>query len=175
MCKLDDIIERCRKGDRRAGEQLYKMFSPRMFAVCLQYSSSREEAEDNLQDGFIKVLESIGQYAGKGSFEGWMKRIFVNTALEKYRRGRIEEPIEELPDVADEEEEEGWYPQNQMMRSQRTSTPLILAVSFKYKMKMPITGKPDVRSPSVVFLLYPTRNHLLATALPPSYPTTSDV
>ena len=87
---------------------MYKMFSPRMFAVCLQYSSSREEAEDNLQDGFIKVLESIGQYAGKGSFEGWMKRIFVNTALEKYRKNRPEQTVDELPDVADEEEEEGW-------------------------------------------------------------------
>ena len=105
--ELDDIIARCQKGDRRAGEQLYKMFSPKMFAICLQYSSSREDAEDNLQDGFIKVLESIGQYSGKGSFEGWMKRIFVNTALEKYRKNRPEQTVDELPDVADEEEDEG--------------------------------------------------------------------
>ena len=105
--ELDDIVARCQKGDRRAGEQLYKMFSPKMFAICLQYSSSREDAEDNLQDGFIKVLESIGQYSGKGSFEGWMKRIFVNTALEKYRKNRPEQTVDELPDVADEEEDEG--------------------------------------------------------------------
>ena len=82
MCNLDKIVDRCKKGDRKAGEQLYHMFSAKMFAVCIQYSKSREEAEDNLQDGFIKVLESIGQYKGKGSFEGWMKRIFINTALE---------------------------------------------------------------------------------------------
>lgn len=86
MCNLDKIVDRCKKGDRKAGEQLYHMFSAKMFAICIQYSKSREEAEDNLQDGFIKVLESIGQYKGKGSFEGWMKRIFINTALEKFRK-----------------------------------------------------------------------------------------
>ena len=86
MCNLDKIVDRCKKGDRKAGEQLYHMFSAKMFAVCIQYSKSREEAEDNLQDGFIKILESIRQYTGKGSFEGWMKRIFINTALEKYRK-----------------------------------------------------------------------------------------
>ena len=64
MCNLDKIVDRCKKGDRKAGEQLYHMFSAKMFAVCIQYSKSREEAEDNLQDGFIKVLESIGQYKG---------------------------------------------------------------------------------------------------------------
>ena len=103
---LEDIIAGCQKGDRRAGEELYKMFSPKMFAICLQYSSSREEAEDNLQDGFIKVLESIGQYSGKGSFEGWMKRIFINIALEKYRKNRFEQRVDEMPDVADESEED---------------------------------------------------------------------
>lgn len=103
MCNLDKIVDRCKKGDRKAGEQLYHMFSAKMFAVCIQYSKSREEAEDNLQDGFIKVLESIGQYKGKGSFEGWMKRIFINTALEKFRKNRSVQVVEEVPEVVDEE------------------------------------------------------------------------
>ena len=98
MCNLEKIVEKCRKGDRKAGEQLYHMFSAKMFAVCIQYSKSREEAEDNLQDGFIKVLESIDQYKGKGSFEGWMKRIFINTALEKFRKNRSVQVVEELPE-----------------------------------------------------------------------------
>lgn len=102
MCNLDKIVERCKKGDRKAGEQLYNLFSAKMFAICIQYSKSREEAEDNLQDGFIKILESIGQYTGKGSFEGWMKRIFINTALEKYRKNRSLQVVEEVPDVVDE-------------------------------------------------------------------------
>ena len=80
------------------------MFSAKMFAVCIQYSKSREEAEDNLQDGFIKVLESIGQYKSKGSFEGWMKRIFINTALEKFRKNRTVQVVEEVPEIADEDD-----------------------------------------------------------------------
>ena len=104
MCNLDKIVDRCKKGDRKAGEQLYHMFSAKMFAICIQYSKSREEAEDNLQDGFIKVLESIGQYKGKGSFEGWMKRIFINTALEKFRKNRSVQVVEEVPEVVDEDD-----------------------------------------------------------------------
>lgn len=103
MYNLDKIIAKCKKGDRKAGEELYRMFSPKMFAICIRYSKSREEAEDNLQDGFIKTLESIGQYSGKGSFEGWMKRIFVNTALEKYRKNSPLQLVEELPDTQEEE------------------------------------------------------------------------
>lgn len=104
MCNLDKIVERCKKGDRKAGEQLYNMFSAKMFAICIQYSKSCEEAEDNLQDGFIKILESIRQYTGKGSFEGWMKRIFINTALEKYRKNRSLQVVEEVPEVMDEDD-----------------------------------------------------------------------
>lgn len=72
-----------------------------MFAVCIQFSKDRMEAEDNLQEGFIKVFRSLGQYAGKGSFEGWMKRIFINTALEKFRKNRPLQLVEEFPDIED--------------------------------------------------------------------------
>jgi RNA polymerase sigma-70 factor (ECF subfamily) len=107
MCILDNIIAKCKNGDRIAGEQLYRMFAPKMFAICIRYSRTREEAEDNLQDGFIKVLESIRQYSGKGSFEGWMKRIFVNTALEKYRKNSLVQLMEDLPEQEEEEVDEG--------------------------------------------------------------------
>lgn len=101
MCKLDKIIEKCKKGNREAEEQLYKMFSAKMFAICIRYSKDRTEAEDNLQDGFIRIFESIGQYSGKGSIEGWMKRIVINTALEKYRKNRNLQLVEEFPDIED--------------------------------------------------------------------------
>lgn len=103
MCKLDQIIDKCRNGDHRAAEQLYRMFSAKMFAVCIQFSKDRTEAEDNLQDGFIKIFQSLHQYSGKGSFEGWMKRIFINTALEKFRKNRPLQLVEELPDIEDSE------------------------------------------------------------------------
>lgn len=77
-----------------------------MFALCIRFSRDRTEAEDNLQDGFIRVFDTIGQYAGKGSFEGWMKRIFINTALEKFRKNRSLQIVEEVPEQESPEEME---------------------------------------------------------------------
>ena len=61
------------------------LFSKRMFGLCLQYANNYDDASDILQDGFIKVFGKLDQYSGKGSFEGWMRRIMINTALERYR------------------------------------------------------------------------------------------
>lgn len=74
------------KGERTAQEKLYKQFSGKMFAVCLRYFPDRMEAEDVLQEGFIKVFTHLGQYSGSGSLEGWVRRVMVNTALEKLRK-----------------------------------------------------------------------------------------
>ncbi len=65
---------------------LYEMYAPKLFAVCLAYSPDRLDAEDTLHDGFMKIYSNINHYKNEGSFEGWMRRIIVNTALEKYRR-----------------------------------------------------------------------------------------
>ena len=85
MVRLDEIIEGCIHGKRQAQEDLYRMFASVMYGVCLRYSRNQDEAKDNLQDGFIKVFENIKQFRGLGSFEGWVRRIMVNTALQKYR------------------------------------------------------------------------------------------
>ena len=76
-------------------EELYRRFSPRMYAVCLRYASSSEEAEDILQEGFIKIFKKLASYRGEGSFEGWIRRIFVNTAIEHFRRRRYLQPVTE--------------------------------------------------------------------------------
>lgn len=99
MRDLDDILSECKKGNTGAAACLYNTFAARMFAVCLQYSRNKAEAEDNLQDGFIRVFTSLSQYRGKGSFEGWMRRIFINTALEKYRKDRCLQIVDTLPDM----------------------------------------------------------------------------
>ncbi len=101
MCKLDQIIDKCRQGDRKAAEKIYRMFSAKMFAICLRFSRDRAEAEDTLQDGFIKLFDSIGQYSGKGSFEGWMKKIFINLSLEKFRNKHQLQLVEEVPDIVE--------------------------------------------------------------------------
>ena len=81
-----DLIKGCLNGDRRMQEHLYQRFSPKMYAVCLRYAGKAEDAQDILQDGFVKIFKNLHMYRGDGSFEGWIRRIFVNTAIEHYRR-----------------------------------------------------------------------------------------
>ena len=82
---LDQLIQKCKKNDTKAQSELYKLFSGKLFALCLKYSRNHVEAEDNLQDAFMTIFNKMSQYEYKGSFEGWLKRITVNTALQRYR------------------------------------------------------------------------------------------
>ena len=84
-----ELIEACKNNDVRAQKLLYETFARKMMSVCLRYADNREMAEDFLQDGFIKVFSSIRSYSYEGSFEGWMRRIFVNTALEALRKRSV--------------------------------------------------------------------------------------
>jgi RNA polymerase sigma-70 factor (ECF subfamily) len=83
--EITEIIKGCLAGNRRDQELLYRRYSSRLYAVCLQYSCNDEEARDILQEGFIRIFQNLQHYKYEGSFEGWMRRIVVNTALEKYR------------------------------------------------------------------------------------------
>lgn len=85
MSDIKKIIKGCLAGDRRDQELLYRRHAAKLYAVCLQYSGNDEEARDILQEGFIKIFENLRNYKHEGSFEGWMRRIVVNTALEKFR------------------------------------------------------------------------------------------
>ena len=86
MTKTEDIIKGCIAGKNEAQEALYNKYSRKMFGLCLRYTKDYSAAEDVLQDGFIKVLTNISSFKGKGSFEGWIRRIMINTALERYRK-----------------------------------------------------------------------------------------
>jgi RNA polymerase sigma factor (sigma-70 family) len=90
-----DLIHGCMNGDRRMQEELYRRFSPRMYAVCLRYAGTAEEAQDILQEGFIKIFKKLSSFRGEGSFEGWIRRIFVNTAIEHFRRKKYLQPVTE--------------------------------------------------------------------------------
>ncbi|MEA3443836.1 MAG: sigma-70 family RNA polymerase sigma factor [Bacteroidota bacterium] len=81
MTELSEIIEACKRGEELARKMLYEQFSTRMRAVCFRYLSNNADTEDILQEGFITVFTKIGQFTGRGTFEGWMKRIFINTSL----------------------------------------------------------------------------------------------
>jgi RNA polymerase sigma factor (sigma-70 family) len=83
--QLNQLIPRCIKGERHSQGKLYELLAPGMFVTCLRYARSREEAEEILQEGFMKVFNNLQQYKFTGSFEGWVRRIMVNCALQKYR------------------------------------------------------------------------------------------
>lgn len=99
---LEQIIQDCQNNSIKAQEQLYRLFASKLFAVCLKYSRNYEDAQDNLQDGFLLIFKKIGQYRFQGSFEGWAKRVMVNNVLQKYRtEGVVELVNENIPDEED--------------------------------------------------------------------------
>lgn len=83
---IPELISRCRAGERKAQEMLYKQFASKMLGVCLRYATDRMEAEDMLQNGFIRVFQKLADYRGEGSFEGWIRRIMVHCSIEYYRK-----------------------------------------------------------------------------------------
>ncbi|MFZ5941567.1 MAG: RNA polymerase sigma factor [Bacteroidota bacterium] len=105
--KLDILLRGCRRGDRKSQEQLYRQFSAAMFGLCLRYASGREDAEDILQEGFIRVFEKLSQVKNPEAFPGWIRRVMINTALEKYRSEvvlqKVQAELKEQPVVAKEE------------------------------------------------------------------------
>ena len=87
---LSRLIEDCKHNDRKAQRKLYEQFAPSMLSLCMRYLGERETARDALQEGFVKVFSKIDSYGASGSFEGWIRRIFVNTALEILRKQKRE-------------------------------------------------------------------------------------
>lgn len=103
--KEQQLIAGCKRGEAWAQQQLYELHAPVMMSVCMRYVNNRETAKDLLQDGFVKVYTKIHTYSGTGSFAGWMRRIFVTTALEYLRHKnalRFSVSIDECSDVPEQ-------------------------------------------------------------------------
>ncbi len=98
MDNLTKILKGCLQQRRSDQYRLYAMYSKQMFGICLRYAASHDEAQDILQEGFVKVFLKLPSYKEKGSFEGWIKRIFVNTAIEKYRERVYHIPLDDVID-----------------------------------------------------------------------------
>ncbi|MCQ2130436.1 MAG: RNA polymerase sigma factor [Bacteroidales bacterium] len=97
---MEELLSLCKKGDRRAQKSLYDSLAPKMFALCIRYMGDREAAADVLQDGFVTLFSKLDTFSGDGSFEGWARRIFVNTALMSLRRNDILKNTKDLEDAA---------------------------------------------------------------------------
>ena len=81
-----ELVKGCINNDRHFQSLLYKKHAGKMMTVCFRYSKNKEDAEDSLNEGFMKVFDNIGNFKNDGSFEGWIRKIMVNTALEKLRK-----------------------------------------------------------------------------------------
>lgn len=95
-----DLINGCIRGDRQMQEELYNRFAGKMYAVCLRYANNAEDAQDLLQDGFVKVFRNLHRFRAEGSFEGWIRRVFINSSIEHFRKKSLQ-----LSKVSEKEEE----------------------------------------------------------------------
>lgn len=102
MEQLKKIIKGCVANKSKAQEQLFNLYSKKLFGISLLYTKDYVEAEDVLQESFVKIFKNVGQFKHKGSFEGWMRRIVVNTAIEKHRRQHHLYPVSEIEDYMEE-------------------------------------------------------------------------
>lgn len=95
----DKVLDACRKGDRKAQKELFDALSAKMFAVCLRYMGNREDARDVFQDGFVTLFSKLDSYSAEGSFEGWARKIFANTALMSLRKKDALKGSEDIDNV----------------------------------------------------------------------------
>lgn len=93
--ELEEIINKCLSKDRLAQERLFKLYYGKMMAVCLRYTNDRDTAQEILQDGFIKVFDKLNTFESSGSFDGWIRRIMANTALDALRKNKRLNWVEE--------------------------------------------------------------------------------
>ncbi len=121
MNKDEKLIADCLSGKRKAQSELYNRYAPVLYGICLRYASSHFEAQEMLQEGFIKVFSSLSSFSSKGSFEGWVKRIVVNNALNYIRSNSSQKlfadfkDAEEMADIVTETDESSPPPDTETM------------------------------------------------------------
>lgn len=107
ITNLEELIKGCRRQKLASQSTLYQAYEEQFFVLSLKYCKNEQEAQDNLQDSFLEIFKRIKQYKGKGSFEGWMKRIVINKAIDRYKKELLKKPLDEhLPSEESVEIEE---------------------------------------------------------------------
>ena len=89
----NELIKGCIRENKHCQRALYERFAGKMMTVCLRYTRHRLEAEDILQEGFIKIFNNISKFQGRGSLEGWIRRIMINTALSNYNKSSFQKEV----------------------------------------------------------------------------------
>jgi RNA polymerase sigma-70 factor (ECF subfamily) len=119
MASEKKIIEDCIRGKRYAHKKLYETYAPTMLTICMRYCKDRSEAEDIMQDGFIKVFSNLKKFRGEGSFEGWIKRIMVNTAINHYQRNLkhyFHNQLEDIQEAIGDFDDDDFHPDENITR-----------------------------------------------------------
>jgi RNA polymerase sigma factor (sigma-70 family) len=127
---LDIIIEGCLRGDRICQKKLFERFSGKMLAVCMRYAKHKMEAEDLLQDGFVKVFLNLDQFKNEGSFEQWIRRIMINNAIKNYHKKSNQNELSGLDNV----QESGHEPEILDQLSERELLNMIAELPDGYRM-----------------------------------------
>lgn len=123
MVDIEELIKGCKAGKRKAQSMLYKRYASNLLGLCMRYSKSKDEAEDILQDGFIKIFEKISSLEKTSSLEPWMRRIMVNTAINSYHKNLkhyFNQDIDEMQIESTDEPEQEYMPHlspEQVMKS----------------------------------------------------------
>lgn len=107
--ELDILLKGCKRGKPKSQEALYKRFASAMYGICLQYASSEEDAQDIMQEGFVKVFRKLDQVKNPSAFPGWIRRVMINTALEKYRSQVHLQRIDDVKEEAEKEMDDGIF------------------------------------------------------------------
>lgn len=130
--KLQNLVKGCIQDDRKCQRLLYEMFYGKMMGVCLRYANDADQAKDILQDGFIKVFRNLERYNFSGSFEGWIRRIMVNTAIDYFRKHRSSHvlllPDEQAIEEFEEDSEEAEFELNPIDEPEFTMEDVIAAM-----------------------------------------------
>lgn len=124
MASEKKIIEDCIRGKRYAHEQLYNAYASTMLTICMRYCKDKSEAEDIMQEGFIKVFTNLKKFRSEGSFEGWIKRIMVNTALNHYQRNLkhyFHNQLEDIQEAIGDFNDEDFHPDENITRKKLLS------------------------------------------------------
>jgi len=114
---LDELIKACTRQDRKAQHALYEQYKNALFVLCVKYCANQAEAEDNLHNAFIEIFTNIKKFNNKGSFEGWMKRITINKAIDSYKKKYNLVPLkDDLKEETDIEAHELDFPLDEILK-----------------------------------------------------------
>jgi len=149
---LETIIKSCAKQNRQAQEELYNLYKKTLFVLCLKYCANQAEAEDNLHNAFIEIFTNIKKFDGKGSFEGWMKRITINKAINSYKKNYNLTPIK------DDFEDEIYVDENEINCSLEEMLLMVQELPNRYRLVFSLYELDDYTHKEIAAMLSISEN-----------------